>query len=188
MKIRTLFAVSALPLLLAGCGDNVMRNLGLAHDAPDEFQVTTRAPLSMPPDFNTLQQPTPGVRRPQEQSPRDAAEAVLNPQASFDRASGRQGTARASGGEAALLSAAGPNAPADIRSQITRESESLNSADRGLTDRLLFWRDTPQPGTALDAQREAQRLRDNAAQGQPQTTGDTPVIQRENRGLFEGLF
>ena len=34
-------------LLLSGCGgDDVSRTFGLQRDAPDEFQVTTRAPLS----------------------------------------------------------------------------------------------------------------------------------------------
>jgi hypothetical protein len=35
-------------MLLAGCGQVTARTLGLTRDAPDEFQVTTRAPLSMP--------------------------------------------------------------------------------------------------------------------------------------------
>ena len=46
--------LKALPLLaagalLAGCGADTARSFGLTRDAPDEFQVTTRAPLSMPP-------------------------------------------------------------------------------------------------------------------------------------------
>ncbi len=187
MKIKTLLAVFVLPFLLTGCGETTARSLGLSPDAPDEFQVTTRAPLSMPPDFNTLQSPSPGARRPQEQTSREGAEALLNPQSPFDtpQQSRREQTSR---GEAALLSAAGPDAPAGIRGQVNRETAARNAESRSLTDRLLFWRDTPPPGTAVDAQREAQRLRDNAAQGQPQTTGDTPVIQRSNQGLFEGLF
>ena len=35
--------------LLAGCGGDTARTLGFTRDAPDEFQVVTRAPLSLPP-------------------------------------------------------------------------------------------------------------------------------------------
>ena len=70
-------------LLLGGCGgEDVSRTFGLQRDAPDEFQVTTRAPLSMPPDFS-LRAPRPGAARPQEQTARGAAEAALVPQAAL---------------------------------------------------------------------------------------------------------
>src|ERR1700759_3338402 len=66
-------------LLLAGCGGNdLSRTFGLTRDAPDEFTVTTRAPLSMPPDFS-IRPPQPGAARPQELSARNAAEAALAP-------------------------------------------------------------------------------------------------------------
>src|ERR1700684_2991769 len=66
-------------LLLGGCsGDGLARTFGLTRDAPDEYTVTTRAPLSMPPDYN-LRPPRPGVPRPQEQSERDQAAAALVP-------------------------------------------------------------------------------------------------------------
>ena len=70
MRHRTFLAAAlALPLLsallLSGCGgDDISRSFGLQRDAPDEFQVSTRAPLSMPPDF-TLRAPRPGAARPQ---------------------------------------------------------------------------------------------------------------------------
>src|SRR4051795_5357036 len=64
---------------LAACsGDELTRTFGLTRDAPDEFQVTTRAPLSMPPDFS-LRPPRPGASRPQELSQRQQAEAALVP-------------------------------------------------------------------------------------------------------------
>ena len=68
-------------LALAGCGnsDTLSRTFGLTRDAPDEFTVTTRAPLSMPPDFS-LRPPRPGAPRPMEQSPRTQAEEALVPQ------------------------------------------------------------------------------------------------------------
>ena len=181
MSIRFL-AVPAL-LLLSACGGDTARTLGFTRDAPDEFQVTTRAPLSMPPSLGNLPRPAPGAARPQEISPRAQAEAVLVPGAAL----GREGSSQASRGESALLSAAGgAPAPANIRSQIDSESLRLNAEDRTLTERLMFWRDPDTSGTAVDTTREQQRLRENAALGRPTTDGETPIIQRPRSGTFLG--
>ena len=177
---------AALPLLglllLAGCGgDELSRTFGLTRDAPDEFQVTTRAPLSMPPDY-TLRPPRPGASRPQELSQRQQAEATLTPDSVLG--AGRGAT---SPGQQALVSAAGRPAPADIRTRIESEA-ALDQPSRAFTERLMFWRDPPPAGTVVDPTREAQRLRQNAALGQPAAAGDTPIIQRRKTGLFSGLF
>ena len=52
----------------------------------------------------------------------------------------------------------------------------------------MFWRKPPQPGIVVDPQKEAQRIRENAALGQSQETGDTPIIQPKQRALLEGMF
>jgi hypothetical protein len=179
---RAAILALTLPLLLAGCGDSMSRTFGLQRDAPDEFQVTTRAPLSMPPDF-ALRAPRPGAPRPQEQSARAAAEATLAPSAAL---AGRD--AALTPGTTALLQAAGGPAPADVRSRVERES-ALERPSRTVVERLMFWR-TPsaQPGLAIDPQREAQRLRENAALGQNVTEGDSRIIQPRTRSLFDRLF
>jgi hypothetical protein len=41
---------------------------------------------------------------------------------------------------------------------------------------------------ALDPEREAKRLRENAALGQNTTSGDTPIIQRRRRSLLDSIF
>jgi len=167
---------------LAACsGDELSRTFGLSRDAPDEFQVTTRAPLSMPPEF-TLRPPRPGAPRPQEQSQRQQAEAALVPEAA-----GQAGNVPPTPGQQALVQAAGRPAPADIRSRVDSEA-ALDTPSRSFADRLLFWQSAPPPGTALDPVRESQRLRQNAALGQSVETGDTPIIQRRRPGLFSGLF
>lgn len=180
---RLLAATLALPLLSGCAGDDLSRAFGLQRDAPDEFQVTTRAPLSMPPDF-ALRPPHPGAPRPQEQTARGAAEAVLAPQAVL---SGQ--TAPTTPGTSALLQAAGPPAPADIRAKVDEES-SLDRPSRGLVDRLMFWRKpaTQGAGLGIDPAREAQRLRENAALGQNVTEGDSRIIQPRSRSLLDRLF
>jgi len=62
-------------LLTAGCGD-ARKAFGLSRNAPDEFQVYKRQPLSMPPDFS-LRPPVPGAPRPQSEETKERAAEVL---------------------------------------------------------------------------------------------------------------
>jgi hypothetical protein len=176
--------------VVAGCAcavtacsrDTLQRNFGLTRDSPDEFTVTTRAPLSVPPDF-TLRPPLPGAPRPQEQSITAAAEATLVPQAALQQ----PGSGEDSAGQEALMAAAGPPAPPNIRSLVDAEA-AKEASDRSLTDRLMFWKSPKQPGVVVDPQKEAQRLREDAALGKSPETGDTPVIDTKPKTLFDTLF
>jgi hypothetical protein len=185
---KAILRVAAATLLLGvlgGCsGEELTRNFGLKRDAPDEFQVTTRAPLSMPPNFD-LRPPRPGATRPQEVSTSIGAEAALVPQAALAGDSGPT-----SPGQQALLSEAGPAAPRDIRKKIENEA-ALDEPDQSLTERLMFWKPTPPPGVVVDPTKEAARLRGDAALGQSAEGGDTPIIQRNQKssgGIFGGIF
>jgi len=183
MKAIRVALLTSLSLGLAACsGDELTRTFGLTRDAPDEFQVTTRAPLSMPPDF-TLRPPRPGAVRPQEMTQRQQAEAALVP----DTVLGGRPDAAVTPGQQALVAAAGRPAPADIRARVDNEA-ALDTPSRPLTDRLLFWQSPPPPGTQVDPQKESARLRQNAALGQSPEVGDTPIIQRKRQGLFSSIF
>ncbi len=167
---------------LAACnGNDLGHTFGFLHDAPDEFTVTTRAPLAMPPSY-TLSPPIPGAIRPQEQSERAQAEQALVPQIAL----GTQ-TASNSPGQQALVQAAGPPAPSDIRNEVDHEAR-LDQPSKGFVDTLMFWRKTPPPGIVVDPQKEAQRLRENAALGQSPVTGDTPIVQPKSKAWLEGIF
>ena len=52
----------------------------------------------------------------------------------------------------------------------------------------MFWQSSPEPGSQLDPAAESQRLRQNAALGQPPTVGNTPIIQPKKSGGFLGIF
>ncbi len=179
---RPVLALASLALLsLSGCSGSVERAFGLTREAPDEFTVETRAPLSMPPDY-TLTPPTPGAKRPQELTAQQAAESAIAPDAVLSSNAGPE-----SAGQEALVSQAGPAAPADIRQQLASET-SLDRPRESFTSQLMFWKSAPEPGAALDPVAESQRLRENAALGQPATVGNTPIIQEKKSGGFLGIF
>lgn len=187
MTLRPMLALALAAPLVAACGgSDLSRTFGFTRDPPDEFQVRTQAPLSIPPEF-ALRPPRPGAPRPQETPPREAAQGLLVART----VTARQPVAPRAGsspGEAALLAAAGPSPPPDLRREIDTETALLAERDRSFVDRLLFWRRPEDTAGVLDARREAQRLREAAALGREVTEGDTPLIQRRRRGLLEGLF
>jgi hypothetical protein len=170
---------------LSACDNgSLRRSLGLDSRGPDEFRVVSRAPLDVPPDFG-LRPPQPGAQRPNEPTVREQAkQTVFGANTPAVRVvEGR------SAGESVLLRQAGAvDVDANIRETVNRESAQLAQADRGLTDRLIFWREPPAPGTVVDPVAEQQRLRENAALGKPATEGETPIIQRKRRGILEGIL
>ncbi len=198
-----LAVAAVLALGLSAC-DTFKEQAGLAKKAPDEFTVITKAPLVMPPDF-TLRPPRPGAKPPQEVAPRDRARAALwstgkGGGATVDRAqqAGRVGVASATGevstikptgAELALLERAGAlGADSSIRQILNRETTVLAEKDSSFADRLLFWRKKEPFGTAVDAGKEAQRLREAAAAGDAPNKTETPTIKRRKRGFLEGIF
>jgi hypothetical protein len=61
--------------LLSACGD-FKQLIGMDQPMPDEFAVESRAPLTVPPDFD-LRPPEPGAPRPQEKTPQQQAEQAM---------------------------------------------------------------------------------------------------------------
>jgi len=73
---------------LSGCAD-WKQLVGMDQPVPDEFAVESRAPLTIPPDFN-LRPPKPGAPRPQEVSASERVQQVIDtagPGAAGDQAS-----------------------------------------------------------------------------------------------------
>ncbi len=186
-KLRFAARFGAAVVLLAALGgcEGVRDQLGLTKQAPDEFSVVTKAPLVLPPDFS-LRPPQPGATGPQENSPRAAArEALIGGGKNGERAA-QSGPSK---GERALLRMAGAaQTRPDIREVIDRETAQLIADSATFADRLMFWQSQPPPGTVVDAEKEAQRLRENLAAGKPVTEGETPTIKRRKRAPLEGIF
>ena len=202
----------AAALGLGGCS-GAREAIGLdKRPPPDEFQITTRQPLSLPPNYQ-LRPPQPGAAPLETAVTAQAKQTVFGKEAagtaqtagantSF-RAGGARtvaavsedntapaipGFQRRSPGEQALLGHAGAaNADPNIRIMVDRDSQQIADADKGLVSDLLFWRKSTEPGVIIDAGKEAERLKVNAATGKAPTEGDTPTIKRKSRGILDGL-
>ena len=63
-------------VLVSACS-NWKQAIGIEPTSPDEFAVESRAPLTLPPDFD-LRPPQPGASRPQETSVASRAQGVVD--------------------------------------------------------------------------------------------------------------
>ena len=72
---RNLFIAASVALAISGC-TGMKQSLGSAKQAPDETEVTARAPLVVPATF-ALKTPTPGAPRPQDADAALQAQRVL---------------------------------------------------------------------------------------------------------------
>ena len=163
---------------LAGCtGQEIERDFGLVRDAPDEYTVTTRAPLSMPPDAQ-LVSPQAGAPRPQEQSTRTQALETLAPDVALQGAAGTN-----SPGQAALVQ----NATASSAAPTGAARGELDRPGTGFVNELMFWKGG-EAGSIVDADAEKRRLQENAALGRAPTDGATPTVKLSKPGFFQSLF
>jgi len=180
-----LMVVAGLSVALGACS-NIKQSLGLEKSAPDEFAVVPNLPLTVPPDFN--------LRPPGESTP-GSQEVPVRQKAAADVFGAEVASADNDGGtgfgqgEAAILRAANAqDVSPDIRETVDREFSIYAKTDKGFLENLIFWRQPEPLGTPLDAEAEAQRLRENAALGKPVTEGETPVIERREKGFLEDVF
>jgi hypothetical protein len=190
-------ALAALAPAVAGCS-STKEMLGLTKRSPDEFQVVSRAPLSMPPDYS-LRPPTPGAPRPQEGTTRDQAQGIvtgyadrststLQPDQIPSIGEGEQTSTESAGESAFLQSASLTGIDPNIRKLVDQETVADQDASQSFLDDLVFWR-APEPyGQVVDPVAEQKRLQENQALGQPTDTGETPIIERKKKGLLEGIF
>jgi hypothetical protein len=175
------FSISCLllaSLISLGACSGTKEKLGLTKKTPDEFAVVRRAPLSMPPDYS-LRPPTPGVERPQEQSPQvEARQTVFGAGVPADGAQAQPVTA--TGSDAAFLNKAGAtSADPSIRSTVDSETATLNEKERPVLKRVLGLKgEEAATAQVVNAQEEADRLKKNKEQGKPVTEGETPSLEQ----------
>ena len=194
---RTAYIGTTLALLVMGLSgfSDTRKALGIDKAPPDEFSVVSGAPLTMPPDFNLRPPRSPSDKPPSETAAQAGRQTVFRvsdaktPAVVASTQVGTNGAALSPGEQALIAKAGAAGADPSIRQQVDKDTAQLNEDNSGgFVDSLLFWREPPPPGEAVDASREAQRLRENAALGKPASVGDTPQIQRTQRAWLEGIF
>jgi hypothetical protein len=122
-------------MTLAAC-DSLREEAGLTKQSPDEFAVTTKAPLVVPPDFN-LRPPSPGAAPLNQTDPTSAAEAAM-----FTSTDPNTVAAQMQGnytpGEKMLLANAGvQNTDPTIRAELQSDEKNMQGADPSFTDKIL---------------------------------------------------
>ena len=148
----------ALVASLSAC-ESINETFGFGKKPPDEFSVVRSAPLSQPPDY-TLRPPRPGAPNANESSARDQAESVLLQEAGVSPAESQPPTS----GETALIERAGAaDVDPNIRQMLDRDvSRDDAQEDESFFDSLMFWKDDEPAGDVIDADAEAERLRESS--------------------------
>lgn len=202
MKIFLKLTFLAMPLLLAACEAGGVRDtLGLNRDAPDEFTVVSRPPLSIPPEF-TLRPPKPG-EPPRGISADEQAKSILTGKPVSTRLTDPSKLEEPSvetavtpvvqsevlsGGAASLLKRAGADSADDsIREKLNVDEvtpRDVSDADN-LLDQLTG---SEKPEPTVDAVKEAERLRANKDENKPVNEGEVPEEGVKKRSLIDRIF
>jgi len=172
----TLLALLAAAASLGGC-QSLRDSLNLGKKPPDEFAVTTKPSLVIPPGFN-LQPPSPGA------APTNSLATDVQAQAAMFSAGDTAAVAASIQGnyspaERLLLATAGVNrADPGIRQALQSDQDKMQGADPSFTARLLGATPQPNNGQPIDANAETERRRGAA---QPAAT------QKSSGGWFDWL-
>jgi len=150
---KAVIALGACATALAGC-QSLRDAAGLTKKSPDEFAVTTKAPLVIPPDFN-LRPPTPGAPPSNTRDPSTTAEMDLfantDPQAIASSFKGSYTPTE----RMLLANAKAQNSDPAIRARLNADQRAaVQNADRSFTDRLLSTAATPDNGKPVNADAE----------------------------------
>ena len=188
-SFKNVFAI-ILPILLIGCS-SARDIVGLSKQSPDEFEVVTRPPLSLPPDYG-LRIPIPNISKTQDKSVRGRADELIIARGSFSprqKLLGRDGLGTISPAEDAILGRAQARSSDDsIRAKLSSDNKTISGTDKKLIDKIIFWQGAEKPGAILDPEKESKRINDLKSDGKTIANGDVPVIERADWGLLDGLF
>mgnify|MGYP000678136273 CR=1 FL=1 len=173
LKIST---IALLGFAVTGCV-SASKSLGLTKSAPNEFNILTKAPLVVPPEYN-LRPPQLGTSN---------AENNYSQKSARDALIGDIDAAEPTRGEVVLMSKAGVGR---ANQEIRLEIDGANSVERkskSFSDQVLFWQDgkVVQPdGSPMDPEVEAQRMESmNAATG----GGEVTITKRPGGAKLPGL-
>ncbi len=179
-------------LALSACS-GVKQEMGVGRNSPNAFDVVTRAPLTLPPDY---------ALRPPESAGAAAAQSTANTSAQVkdelmgeNMSSGNASAAqkKADPAATAFMDKLGvPNANPDIRQIIDQDNGYIALKNQPVADKLIFWQDTKPtpkdiPEAVIDPEAEAARIKKVEAEGKPINADMTPTI-RQKTNTLDKLF
>lgn len=175
-SLITVLAITAMGASLSACS-SASKALGLTKQAPNEFNILTKAPLTVPPEYN-LRPPQIGASSAENNYTQEAARKALI---------GDVDAAEPSRGEIVLMTKAGVGrADQEIRLVIDG-SNSVEKKSDGFSNRVLFWRDGRvqlPSGGQLDPEIEAKRLESiRSATG----GGEVTIMRKPGGAKLPGL-
>ncbi|WP_026941585.1 DUF3035 domain-containing protein [Hellea balneolensis] len=177
MRLKTLMLAAACGAMGLSACTTTSKALGITKNAPNEFNILTKAPLVVPPEYN-LRPPQVGTSSADNNySQKSAREALL----------GDIDEAEPTRGEVVLMSKAGVGR---ANQEIRLEIDGVNSVERkskSFSDQVLFWKDgkvvTPN-GAPMDPEIEARRMESmQAATG----GGEVEITKRPSGPKLPGL-
>lgn len=177
--MRNLILLSTVAgLMLAGCASSAKR-LGVTRNAPNEFNILTKAPLVIPPEYN-LRPPQIGASSDENNYSQQAARQALI---------GDIDETEPTRGEIVLMTKANVGR---ANQEIRLEIDGQNGVERktsGFSDRIMFWKNGQIVGpdgkpVPLDPEIEAQRLESirTATGGEP-----VEITRRPGSAKLPGL-
>lgn len=183
-KLNRLVVISSVALLTA-CSGNVKENLGLKRDAPDEFRVISKPPLSIPPNFN-LRPPREGESALPQSAMRDEAKEILF------APEGQENAVTKNNGEEILLQKIGiGSGDPDIRKVLHEEQQQYSPEEeenKGFFKKILSKNPAEKPDPIVNAKKESKRIRDNVKNNKPITKGETPTVQPGGKGVLQNIL
>jgi hypothetical protein len=199
MKLLPTLVPLALLALLGACSSTSVRDtLGINKNAPDEFVVVSRPPLSLPPEFE-LRPPKPGEAPRIPSTEEEARRQLLGtPSQSFSLDGGDAPAAETSvapvitadtpsGATSNFLSRFGAEkADGDIREKLSTDSVAPPTKEAESLYEEILGSSKPEP--TVDAKKEAERLRGNKDAGKPATEGEVPTSDDKPPSVIDTLF
>lgn len=202
---RMLIGCAALAVLSACSGTELRRSVGFDRNSPDEFQVVSRPPLSVPPIYH-LRPPSEGqtgvvpadkraeslVFQGKELPEYEiGADPAFMPETAVTEVS--SGSLGSTGEETLLQNAGAPGAKQDIRKTLDEENRPVMVEEKKEKEKGFFGKlkDKVTPGKGeptVDAKREQERIRANKKDGKKVNEGETPVIDPKEESVLDKIL
>ncbi len=181
--MRKILLLSFILLQTTACS-NVKETLGLTRKAPDEFTVMTRAPLTVPPEFNLLPPQSGEVSAASKSGAKEVEQYLYGQKESIEKDS------LESQGDAAILEMSGASdANPEIKRLIEEENSQVTNTDKDIVDKIMFWENKGNPNEVLvDPEAESKRIKENQALGKEINQGQVPTIEKEEKGTILDVF